>query len=98
MRVAADLEWADAWRQGVPRVWRHENGLFIWWSGNTLANGRGSFMAYRSVGRRATAMYVELERSGDRGTPESWRIVRSLGMDASDVRELIELPLNCQRV
>lgn len=51
-----------------------DDALFVWFSGNTLKNGRGSILVAATPGVQADAWYAGLERGAT-----GWRIAKSAG-------------------
>jgi len=62
------------------------SGIFAWWSGNTRANAKGSFMAYIQNGDDTTSWYASFNRG------EHWTINKSKNISTEEVRALLQAP------
>ncbi len=60
-----------------------DSGVFVWWSSNTIANGKGSVMIYTQVGKESSSWFVSLDRE------PKWRINKTRGVPAEVVRRYI---------
>lgn len=60
-----------------------ESGVFVWFSGNSQANGRGSVLVYDSTEAEPFAWYAGIARS------EDWRIASQKGISRETVESLI---------
>ena len=52
----------------------NNSALFVWFSSNSLSNGRGSLMVYRANGNIVTSWYASFSRD------DKWRVVRTDGI------------------
>jgi len=62
-----------------------DSRLFAWYSGRTIANGRGSLMVYAYIDTEASGWYVELIRSDD-----VWIVSRRKSISMEEWSRLIE--------
>ena len=60
-----------------------DSGVFVWWSGNTGANAKGSFMAYIQTGTDATSWYVSFDRR------DRWTINKTKNISVEAVQFLL---------
>ncbi len=51
-----------------------KSGVFAWWSGNTLANGRGSLMVYAEIEDQPSTWFLGFQRNG------KWKISKKNGI------------------
>ncbi|MDB6016500.1 MAG: hypothetical protein JWR19_989 [Pedosphaera sp.] len=61
-----------------------DSGIFVWWSGNTAANAKGSLMAYIQNGTDATSWYASFDR------PDQWKINKTKNISTEEVRALLQ--------
>jgi hypothetical protein len=61
-----------------------DSGVFVWWSGNTDANAKGSFMAYIQNGTDATSWYASFDRH------DRWTINKTKNISTEEVRVLLQ--------
>jgi hypothetical protein len=59
------------------------SACFIWYSGNTVANGRGSVMVYNVKGDRVSCWFAAFSRQ------QQWKLNATKGISREDVEELI---------
>ena len=59
------------------------SALFVWFSGNTVANGRGSAMVYRVEGESLECWFAAFEREGI-----TWKSASTKGISRKEVEEL----------
>ena len=50
--------------------------IFVWWSGNTMANGQGALMLYSNCEDYAVSWYVSFKREKDWGIFKTFRIAQ----------------------
>jgi len=60
------------------------SGVFAWWSGNTRANAKGSFMAYIQNGDYTTSWYASFDRG------ERWTLNKTKNISTEEVRALLQ--------
>ncbi len=60
-----------------------DSGVFVWWSGNTGANAKGSFMAYIQTETDATSWYVSFDRR------DRWTINKTKNISVEAVQVLL---------
>lgn len=66
-----------------------DDALFVWFSGNTLANGRGSVLVASTPGTQRDVWYVGAERTG-----AGWRLTQFAGAAPTDLLGEVGRPLN----
>ncbi len=64
-----------------------ENGLFIWFSGNTLINGKGSLMGYFVSGIDYFTFYLTLTK------PKDWKADKAIDLTINEVKKMIAAKL-----
>jgi hypothetical protein len=62
-----------------------EDGVYVWYSGNTVKNSQGAVMIYVVNHGEYFGMYMMFEKR------EGWKLVRSAGISRKECYELIEL-------
>ena len=60
-----------------------QSGCFVWYSGNTVANGRGSVMVYIVVAGQVQCWFASFKRQQD------WKLQATNGISREDVEELL---------
>ena len=60
-----------------------DSGVYIWYSSNTVKNGKGSLMIYCQTGNESTPWFVSFEKVID------WRINKAKGISVEVVKEYI---------
>jgi hypothetical protein len=60
------------------------NALFIWYSGNSLKNGRGSLMVYTGNSSQVNRWFAAFERKGD------WTLTQTKGISRGELLRMIE--------
>lgn len=61
------------------------SGYFVWYSGNTVANGRGSVMVYNVTADRVQCWFAAFVRE------QAWRLGATKGISRQDVEKLIRV-------
>ena len=64
-----------------------DDGLFVWFSGKTAKNGRGSLMVYRTRADEQRSWHVELSERSGRWSPSSF-----VGVSRSELAKWTEQP------
>lgn len=59
------------------------SGLLVWFSSNTIVNGRGSLMVYLSKNGSVRSWYAGFVNNG------GWEVSRVKGINADEIREMI---------
>jgi len=60
-----------------------DSGVFVWWSGNTSANAKGSLMAYIQTGTDARSWYISFDRR------DRWAINKTKNISVESVQVLL---------
>jgi hypothetical protein len=61
-----------------------DNGLFIWFSGNTVTNGKGSFMGYFVADNECFTFYLTL------ALHKGWKAEKVIGLTTHEVEKILQ--------
>jgi hypothetical protein len=64
-----------------------DNGLFIWFSGNTVTNGKGSLMGYFVTDSDCFTFYLTLTSDKD------WKAEKAIGLTTKEVDRILDTEL-----
>ncbi|MHC4526015.1 MAG: hypothetical protein ACYSU8_10860 [Planctomycetota bacterium] len=60
-----------------------DSGVFVWWSSNTIKNGKGSLMVYSRIGSESTSWFVSFEKD------DSWFFNKAKGIPINVIEEYL---------
>ena len=63
---------------------KSDNGLFIWFSSNTIANQQGGLMVYEVIEQNVNSWYASLENKS------GWTITKSKGINLNELKKIID--------
>lgn len=61
-----------------------DSGVFVWWTSNTVTNGKGSVMVYTQKSDESSAWFVSFEREAE------WKIRKTKDISVEEVRQFMK--------